>query len=141
MTDTEKIDALVELLNNVMHTLNLKQYYIDDPTESHQCEVQADAYHQQMIDILHSNSWTKSSTLPSFQSHLFYWSLLPSVTPAPTPIMQTTSNMNVTNWIADYDAETIYGYYEEITDYFTNRVYTEVLEKYHNPLDSNIENV
>jgi len=55
--------------------------------------------------------------------------------------MQTTSNMNVTNWIADYDAETIYGYYEEITDYFTNRVYTEVLEKYHNSLDDNIENV
>ena len=56
MTDTEKIDALVELLNNVMHTLNLKQYYIDDPTESHSCEVQANQFHQQMIDILHSNS-------------------------------------------------------------------------------------
>ena len=53
MTDTEKIDALTNLLNDIMHTLNLKQYHIDDPTESHQCEVQADAYHQKMIDILY----------------------------------------------------------------------------------------
>ena len=56
MTDTEKIDSLVDLLNDVMHTLNLKQYEIDDPTASHLCEVQADQFHQQMIDILYSNS-------------------------------------------------------------------------------------
>lgn len=55
MTDTQKIEQLTELLNDVMHTLNMKQYCIDDPTESHQCEVEADAYHQQMISILHSN--------------------------------------------------------------------------------------
>ena len=53
MTDTQKIEALTDLLNDVMHTLNLKQYHIDDPTESHQCEVQADVYHQKMIDILY----------------------------------------------------------------------------------------
>ena len=56
MTETEKIDALVELLSTVIQTLNLKQYEIDDPTESHSCEVQADQFHQQMIDILHSDS-------------------------------------------------------------------------------------
>ena len=54
MTDTQKIEALVELLNDVIHTLNLKQYEIEDATQSHQCEVEADNYHQQMINILHS---------------------------------------------------------------------------------------
>jgi hypothetical protein len=55
MTDAQKIDALVDLLGEVMHTLDMKQYHIDDPTESHQCEVEADAYHQQMLNIIHSN--------------------------------------------------------------------------------------
>jgi hypothetical protein len=55
MTDTQKIDALVELLSDVMFTLNLKQYCIDDPNESHQCEVEADQFHAKMIRILHSN--------------------------------------------------------------------------------------
>jgi hypothetical protein len=53
MTDAQKIDALTELLNDVMHTLNMKQYCIDDPTESHQCEVEADQFHQKMLNILH----------------------------------------------------------------------------------------
>ena len=56
MTEEQKIDALVDLLNDVMHTLNLKQYHIDDPTESHQCEVQANQFYQQMIDILYPNN-------------------------------------------------------------------------------------
>jgi hypothetical protein len=54
MTNEQKIDALTELLNDVMHTLNMKQYCIDDATQSHQCEVEADNYHQQMLNILHS---------------------------------------------------------------------------------------
>jgi hypothetical protein len=54
MTNEQKIDALVNLLNDVMHTLNMKQYEIDDATQSHQCEVEADQFHQQMINILHS---------------------------------------------------------------------------------------
>jgi hypothetical protein len=54
MTNEQKIDSLVELLNDVMHTLNMKQYCIDDATESHQCEVEADNYHQQMLNILYS---------------------------------------------------------------------------------------
>jgi hypothetical protein len=56
MTDTQKIEALTELLGDVIHTLNLKQYEIEDATESHQCEVEADKFHQQMLDILHSNN-------------------------------------------------------------------------------------
>ena len=56
MTETQKVAALQSLLNDVIHTLNLKQYEIEDATQSHQCEVEADNYHQQMIDILHSNS-------------------------------------------------------------------------------------
>ena len=56
MTDTQKIAALTDLLNDVMHTLSMKQYEIDDATQSHQCEVEADQFHQQMIDILHSHN-------------------------------------------------------------------------------------
>jgi hypothetical protein len=56
MTDTQKIDALTDLLSNVIHALNMKQYEIEDATQSHQCEVEADQFHQQMIDILHSEN-------------------------------------------------------------------------------------
>jgi hypothetical protein len=56
MTDTQKIDALVDLLGEVMHTLNMKQYHIDDATQSHQCEVEADEFHKKMIDILYPES-------------------------------------------------------------------------------------
>ena len=55
MTNEQKIDALTELLSTVIHTLEMKQYDIEDPTESHQCEVEADQFHQQMLNILHSN--------------------------------------------------------------------------------------
>ena len=54
LTNEQKIDALTELLGEVMHSLNMKQYVIEDPTESHKCETQADDYHQKMCDILHS---------------------------------------------------------------------------------------
>jgi hypothetical protein len=53
MTDAQKVEALTELLGNVIHTLEMKQYDIDDATLSHQCEVEADAYHQKMSDILY----------------------------------------------------------------------------------------
>jgi hypothetical protein len=53
MTNEQKIDALTDLLTDVMHSLNMKQYVIDDPTESYKCETEADEYHQQMVDILH----------------------------------------------------------------------------------------
>jgi len=53
MNDAQKIEQLTGLLNDVMHTLNMKQYEIDDATQSHQCEVEADQFHQKMIDILY----------------------------------------------------------------------------------------
>jgi hypothetical protein len=53
MTDADKVLALTELLTDVMNTLELKQYLIEDPTESYKCETEADEYHQQMIEILY----------------------------------------------------------------------------------------
>ncbi len=58
MTETNKVEQLQELLSQVIHSLEMTQYEIDDATESHNVVVQADAYYQQMIDILHSeNDW------------------------------------------------------------------------------------
>jgi len=56
MTNEQKIEALTNLLDNVIHSLNMKQYEIEDATQSHQCEVEADNYYQQMLDILYSNN-------------------------------------------------------------------------------------
>ena len=54
MTKEQKIDALTNLLTLVIHTLDLKQYQIDDPTVSYKCKVEADDYYHQMISILNS---------------------------------------------------------------------------------------
>lgn len=54
MTDTEKIDALTQLLDECIHALNMKQYDIEDATESYQCEVEADQFFSKMITILNS---------------------------------------------------------------------------------------
>jgi hypothetical protein len=56
MTDADKVFALTELLNDVIHTLEMKQYDIEDATLSHDCVVDADKFHQKMIDILYSES-------------------------------------------------------------------------------------
>jgi len=58
VTDAQKVEALTDLLFEVMHTLNMKQYYIDDATQSHQCEVEVDQFQQKMLSILHSNCKT-----------------------------------------------------------------------------------
>jgi hypothetical protein len=55
MTDTDKLLALSELLANVIHTLDMKQYVVEDATESHNCEVEADNYHADMLRILYPN--------------------------------------------------------------------------------------
>jgi hypothetical protein len=55
MTEAQKIEALTNLLDNVIFSLNMKQYEIEDATQSHQCEVEADDYYQKMLTILHSN--------------------------------------------------------------------------------------
>ena len=56
MNCQQKIDALTNLLSDVIFTLDMKQFSIDDPSESYQCEVEADQFHQQMINILHSQT-------------------------------------------------------------------------------------
>lgn len=56
MTDAMKIEELTDLLKDVINSLEMKQYVVEDPHESHQCEVEADQYYQQMLDILHSKN-------------------------------------------------------------------------------------
>lgn len=56
MTDADKVIALTDLLSNVIHALEMKQYDIEDPDLSHQCEMDADKFHQQMMDILYPKS-------------------------------------------------------------------------------------
>jgi hypothetical protein len=55
MTDADKVFALTEVLNDVIHTLEMKQYDIEDPTLSYECVTDADKFHQIMTNILHSN--------------------------------------------------------------------------------------
>jgi hypothetical protein len=56
MTETQKIEQLQELLSTVIFALEMTQYEIEDATQSHNVVQLADAYHQKMIDILHSDS-------------------------------------------------------------------------------------
>jgi hypothetical protein len=55
MTDAQKIEALTSLLNEVIHHLEMKRYEIEDPTESHLCEVQADEFFDRMSKILYAS--------------------------------------------------------------------------------------
>ena len=54
MTDAQKIEALTDLLSNVIHSLEMTQYDIEDMSEAANVIREADHYHQQMLDILHS---------------------------------------------------------------------------------------
>ena len=54
MTSEQKIEQLTNLLSTVIFALEMTQYDIDDATESHNVVVKADQFHQQMIDILHT---------------------------------------------------------------------------------------
>jgi hypothetical protein len=56
MTDAQKIDALTDLLSNVIHSLEMTKYEIEDVSEAANVIREADHYHQQMLDILHSNN-------------------------------------------------------------------------------------
>ena len=56
MTDEDKLFALTEIMNDVLCTLELKQYDIEDPQLSHDCVVDADKFRQRMIDILYPNN-------------------------------------------------------------------------------------
>ena len=54
MTDAQKIDALTELLDTVISALEMTQYEIEDISEAAMVVRQAVDYHQQMLNILHS---------------------------------------------------------------------------------------
>jgi len=54
MTDKEKLFALTEIMGDVIHTLEMKQYDIENPHLSYECVIEADKFHQRMLDILHS---------------------------------------------------------------------------------------
>lgn len=54
MTDAEKLFALTEILGDVIYTLEMKQYDIEDPELSYECVTDADKFHQRMMNILHS---------------------------------------------------------------------------------------
>ena len=54
MTDAQKIEALTDLLSNVIHSLEMTKYEIEDVSEAANVVREANHYHQQMLDILHS---------------------------------------------------------------------------------------
>lgn len=53
--DAERVIALQSLLSDVIHSLEMTQYDIDDAIVSHDVVVKADNYFQQMLNIIHSN--------------------------------------------------------------------------------------
>ena len=54
MTDAQKLEALTDLLSNVIHSLEMTKYEIEDVSEAANVVRDADKFHQQMLDILHS---------------------------------------------------------------------------------------
>ena len=52
MTDADKVFALTELMGDVIHALELRQYDIEDPDLSYECVIDADKFHQKMLNIL-----------------------------------------------------------------------------------------
>ena len=56
MTDAQKIEALASLLDEMIHHLGMKQYEIEDPTESYLCVVQADEFFDRKIKILYAST-------------------------------------------------------------------------------------
>jgi hypothetical protein len=53
MTDADKLFSLTEIMNDVIHTLEMKQYDIEDATLSHECVTDADKFRQIVNDILY----------------------------------------------------------------------------------------
>jgi hypothetical protein len=53
MTDSDKLFALTEIMNDVIYTLEMKQYDIEDPQLSHECVTDADKFRQIVNDILY----------------------------------------------------------------------------------------
>jgi hypothetical protein len=55
MTDAQKIEALTDLLSNVIHSLEMTKWEIEDISEAANVIREANHYHQQMLDIIHNN--------------------------------------------------------------------------------------
>jgi hypothetical protein len=53
MTDADKLFSLTEIMNDVIYTLEMKQYDIEDPQLSHECVTDADKFRQIVNDILY----------------------------------------------------------------------------------------
>jgi len=56
MTDADKVDALTDLLSNVIHSLEMTKYEIEDVSEAADVIRNADNYYQQMLNILHGEN-------------------------------------------------------------------------------------
>jgi hypothetical protein len=54
MTDAQKIDALIDLCSNAIHSLEMTQYHIEDISEAANVVREANDYDQQMLNIIHS---------------------------------------------------------------------------------------
>jgi hypothetical protein len=53
MTDADKLFALTEIMNDVIYTLEMKRYDIEDSQLSYECVTDADKFRQIMNDILY----------------------------------------------------------------------------------------
>lgn len=57
MTDSSsKVQALTTLLEQVIHSLDMAQYEMEDPSAARAVEHQAYEYYDQMVAILHGGS-------------------------------------------------------------------------------------
>ena len=56
MTNEQKIEALTDLLSNVIHSLEMTKYEIGDVNEAANVVRDADHYHQKMLEILYSEN-------------------------------------------------------------------------------------
>ena len=53
MTDSQKVEALTDLLDTVIGALGMTQYYIEDVSEAANVVREANKFHQQMLNILY----------------------------------------------------------------------------------------
>lgn len=56
MTDTQKVEALTDLLDTVIGALGMTQYYIEDVSEAANVVREANKFHQQMLNILYPDA-------------------------------------------------------------------------------------
>ena len=62
MTDADKVQALTDLMGDVIHALELRQYDIEDPTLSYECVTDADKFHQRMMNVLYPKTQNETPT-------------------------------------------------------------------------------